>query len=118
MSPRSWRVRAQDILKAIAEIESFTDHASAELFLKDVKAVRAVTACLTVIGEATNHIPKSIKDKYPEIGWDQVRGMRNRIAHEYFSVDDAVIWKTAKERLPVFKTQIQKILDATGDESF
>lgn len=115
MSPRSWRIRVQDILKAISEIEAFTDHGSLEDFLKDVKAVRAATACLTVIGEAANHIPQSIKDKYPEIPWEQIRGMRNRIAHEYFSVDDAVIWKTAKERLPAFKIQIQKILDSLVD---
>lgn len=114
MSPRSWRVRAQDILKAIAEIEEFvSDHQTQESFLKDIKAVRAVTACLTLIGEAANHIPHSVKEKYPEIRWEQIRGMRNRIAHEYFSVDDTVIWKTAKERLPVFKIQLQKILESS-----
>jgi uncharacterized protein with HEPN domain len=77
--------------------------------------VRAATECLTVIGEAANHIPQSIKDKYPEVPWEQIRGMRNRITHEYFSVDDAVIWKTAKERLPGFKVQIQNILDSLVD---
>ena len=115
MSPRSWRIRAQDILQAISEIEIFTDHASIEEFLKDVKSVRAATACLTVIGEAANHIPQSIKDRYPEVPWEQIRGMRTRITHEYFSVDDAVIWKTAKERLPAFKVQIQNILDSLVD---
>lgn len=116
MSPRSWRIRVQDILKAIDEIEDFVlEHKSVESFLRDIKSVRAVTACLTQIGEAANHIPREIKEKYPEVRWEQIRGMRNRIAHEYFSVDDAVIWKTAKERLPVFKAQLQKILNSSHE---
>ena len=116
MSPRSWRIRVQDILKAIGEIEAFlSDHESQDSFLMDLKSLRAVTACLTQIGEAANHIPQEIKEKYPEVRWEQIRGMRNRIAHEYFSVDDAVIWKTAKERLPVFKAQLQKILSSSHE---
>ena len=59
MSPRSWRIRIQDILKAIGEIEAFlSGHESQDSFLKDLKSIRAVTACLTQIGEAANHIPQ------------------------------------------------------------
>lgn len=113
MSPRSWRIRAQDILKAISEIEMFTNHASFDEFSRDVKSVRAATACYSVIGEAVNHIPDAIKKKYPEVPWDQVRGMRNRISHEYFSIDETTLWRTARERLPAFKIQVQKILDSS-----
>lgn len=116
MSPRSWQIRVQDILRAIDEIEEFIlVHETQESFQKDIKTIRAVTACLTVIGEASNHIPLSIKEQYSEVRWEQIRGMQNRIAHEYFSVDDAVIWKTVKERLPVFKIQLKKILDSSPE---
>ncbi len=91
------------------------EHETPESFQEDIKTVRAVTACLTVIGEASNHIPQSIKDLYTEVRWEQIRGMRNRIAHEYFSVDDSVIWKTVKERLPLFKTQLKKILEVASE---
>ena len=117
MSPRSWRIRAQDILNAISEIEVFiSEHKTQESFLIDTKAVRAVTGCLIVIGEAANHLPQGLKEKYSVIRWDQIRGMRNRLTHEYFSVDDSVIWKTAKTRLPIFKVQIQKMLDQDKEQ--
>lgn len=116
MSPRTWRARALDILKAIDEVEQFTDYPSFDAFCADLKAVRASMACFIAIGEATNHIPKSIKEKYPEVPWDQIRGMRNRVTHEYFSVDETVIWRTAKQRLPSFRIVIQKILDIHVDE--
>lgn len=115
MSPRSWRIRAQDILSAISEIEIYTKHSTFEDFSKDKMAIRAATACFSVIGEAVNHIPDAIKKKHPEVPWEQIKGMRNRIAHEYFSVDETVLWRTAKDRLPSFKIQLQKILDSFQD---
>ncbi|MCB0371267.1 MAG: DUF86 domain-containing protein [Bdellovibrionales bacterium] len=112
MSPRSWEIRIQDILKAISEIEDFIGNKDFEEFSKDIKSVRAVTACFLFIGEAVNHIPKSVKENNPEVPWEQIKGMRNRISHEYFSLDELIIWKTAKDRLPSFKLQMLKLLDS------
>ena len=37
--------------------------------------------------------------------------MRNKITHEYFGVDEDILWKTIKEDLPIFKTQILELLE-------
>jgi uncharacterized protein with HEPN domain len=114
--PRSWRVRVQDILKASLEIELFINkYNSYSEFSEDLMAVRAVTACFSVIGEAVSFIPEEVKKKYPEVPWVQIRGMRNRISHEYFSIDETVLWRTAKDRIPALKIQIKKILDTEQD---
>lgn len=36
--------------------------------------------------------------------------MRNKVVHEYFGIDEEILWKTIQEDLPVFKKQIAKLL--------
>ena len=60
----------------------------------------AVVKILEIVGEAARHIPKSLRAKYPTVPWKQVTGMRDRLTHEYFSVDLEVVWRTIHEDLP------------------
>lgn len=75
-------------------------------------AVLATVACIQILGEASNHVPDEIKRKYSEIPWQQIRGMRNRIAHEYFEVDEDILWATCKSDFPKLKPLLTKILDS------
>ena len=71
---------------------------------------------LEIIGEAVKNIPEEIKDKYPQIPWKNIAGMRDILVHAYFKVDTAIVWGVIKERLPELKEQIEKILkDLEGD---
>ena len=47
--------------------------------------------------------------EYPDIPWNEIIGMRNKVIHEYFGIDEEILWKTIKEELPIFKDQIKKI---------
>ena len=73
--------------------------------------IDAVVRNLTIIGGAAKNIPEEIKSKNPEIAWSEAVGMRNKVTHEYFGVDEDILWKTIKEDLPVFKKQILKLLE-------
>jgi uncharacterized protein with HEPN domain len=75
-----------------------------------IKTLNAVVRSIEIIGEAAKHIPKAIKDKAPEIHWKEIVGMRNKIAHEYFGIDNKIVWETAKRYLPKLKKQIDRIL--------
>lgn len=44
---------------------------------------------VTAIDEAVVHIPDEIKNQHPEVQWNRIKGMRNKITHEYFSVDES-----------------------------
>lgn len=46
---------------------------------------------LVVIGEAASHLPEEVTARHPEIEWRQVRGMRNRLVHEYFGADPSIV---------------------------
>ena len=63
-----------------------------------------------IIGEASNHISDETKQKYPTIEWHKIRGMRNFVSHEYYSMKLETIWETAVENIPVLKTQIAQII--------
>ncbi|MFH1617975.1 MAG: DUF86 domain-containing protein [Candidatus Margulisiibacteriota bacterium] len=69
----------------------------------------AVIRRLEIIGEAVKNLPQEVKDKYPDIPWKNIAGMRDILIHEYFGVNLERTWKTLKEDLPIFKEKLTKI---------
>lgn len=78
-------------------------------FQKDRTLVLATLACVQIIGEASNHIPEEVKAKYNSIPWNEIRGMRNRITHEYFEVDESLLWETVQTDFLALKLELKKI---------
>ena len=115
MSPRSWTIRINDMIRSIDEANSILKHNNADEFKKDRAAVLAAVACVFILGEASNHIPESVKQKYSEIPWDQIRGMRNRVVHEYFEVDEDIVWATCKFDFVKLKPLLLKITNTTNE---
>jgi uncharacterized protein with HEPN domain len=107
---REYRDYLDDIFEAIGDVESFIQGMTRREFLLDRKTINAVVRSIEIIGEAARHVPKSLRDKSPDIPWKEMVGMRNKIAHEYFGVDNNIVWKTARYYLPRLKTQLAKII--------
>ena len=110
MSKRKPKLYLEDIKSSIAKIENYIKGLSFEEFTKNTLVLDAVVRNLTIIGEAARNIPEEIKLKNPGIAWTEAINMRNKITHEYFGVDEDILWKTIKEDLPPLKKQISKIL--------
>jgi hypothetical protein len=91
---RDWQNRVKDVLAAIAEIREFTSEITFEEFQGDRKTIGAVLYNLAIIGEAARSIPPGMDALYPEIPWEDIRGMRNIVIHEYFQVNLSIIWQT------------------------
>ena len=72
----------------------------------------AVLHQLYVIGEAAARVSSSLRERYSSIPWSAVRGFRNYIAHEYFSLDLYIVWQTATEDVPKLEGQIAEIIAA------
>ena len=77
---------------------------------KDERTLLAVVRALEVIGEAAKRIPKDFRDRYPGIPWRGMTGMRDKVIHEYFGVDAAVVWRTVREDLPPLRESIAQVL--------
>jgi len=70
----------------------------------------AVMRRLEIIGEAVKHLPDEMKDKYPNIPWKNIAGMRDVLIHEYAGVQIERVWRTAKDDLPPLKQVILKLI--------
>jgi uncharacterized protein with HEPN domain len=77
---------------------------------KDERTLLAVVRALEVIGEAAKRIPVDFRDRYPRIPWRGMTGMRDKVIHEYFGVDAAVVWRTVREDLPSLCYSIARAL--------
>ena len=71
---------------------------------------------MQIIGEAVKNIPSEMKEKYHEIRWRQIAGMRDRLIHGFFSVDFERVWETIKRDLPPLKEGVNKILREVKSE--
>ena len=70
----------------------------------------AVIRAVEVIGEAATNVPDEIRSKHPSLPWRDIRGMRNKLVHQYFGINMEVVWKTILEDLPMIVGEIEKIL--------
>jgi len=118
---RDYRLYIDDLLEAIGKIEKYVEGLSFDEYAQDSKTIDAVVRNFEIIGEATKHIPEEITEKYPDVPWKEMAGMRDKLIHEYFGIKLEVVWETIKKRLPKVKTLIKDVLEKMnkefGDES-
>lgn len=109
--PRDYRDYLEDIHRAILKALEFVEGMAYEDFLVDDKTLFAVVRALEILGEATKRIPNEIRDRAPQIPWRSMAGIRDKLIHDYVSVNVEVVWKTVTEDLPGLLPMIQEILD-------
>jgi hypothetical protein len=95
--------------ESIKKILEFTKGMDFAVFTKDAKTVDAVVRNIEILGEAAKNIPEEIKLSNPGIDWRAIAGTRNVIAHQYFGVDNSMIWEIIEKDLPKIKDIILKI---------
>lgn len=97
------------ILECAEIIEKYIKNVKKDEFLKTIQIQDAIIRRIEIIGEATKNIPKGIKNKYSDIPWKRIAGMRDMLIHDYFGVDLHLTWTVAKKDVPVLKKKILKI---------
>lgn len=111
MPSKDWQNRLRDVLAAITEIREFTNEMTFEEFQDERKTIKAVLYNLAIIGEAVRSIPSEVESSHPEIPWDDVRGMRNIVIHEYFQVNLSIIWQTIQEDLVSLEVSLRQLIN-------
>lgn len=104
------------ILESIIYIEDFSRLISSASSLNDHPLERAgIERMLTIIGEAAKNISPELRNRYPQVPWKEIAGMRDKIMHHYFGVDYEAIYETIRHDIPGLKVLITGILMDLGD---
>ncbi|MBU4561402.1 DUF86 domain-containing protein, partial [bacterium] len=99
----------EHILECIKRIEEYTEGITKDVFFNSTQIQDAIIRRIEIIGEAVKNIPGDIKDKYPDIPWKQIAGMRDILIHEYFGIDIELTWEVAKEEIFELKKKILSV---------
>ena len=117
MTRREFRDFLDDILGAIALIETMTKGMSFEEFSSRNEVFLAVVKLIEVIGEAVKNIPDEVRVSYAQVPWRNMAGMRTKLVHDYWAIDERVIWQVVIKELPrLQETVIQMVKELAEDE--
>lgn len=95
------------ILDAIAGITEYVGQMNHEEFLADNKTQDAVVRKLEIIGEAAKRLSIEFKNKTASVPWRQITGTRDKITHDYMSIDLEFVWTIIKDDLPALKSALK-----------
>ncbi len=103
----------EDMIAAIDKVLRYLGTvADREAFLANEMVIDAMIRNYEIIGEAANKVPAELRNRYPEIPWRQMHGLRNLAVHEYQLVDPSVLWQIAHDHLSDYRAQLQQVLRA------
>jgi len=90
----------QHILESIELIQEYTGNKDMEDFLDDKQLQDSVIRRIEIIGEAVKNLDHEIRERYPDIPWKDIAGMRDIIIYGYFGVEPDIVWRVKENDLP------------------
>ena len=108
---RNIKLYLQDIWESTLAIEEYTQNLAEDEFYSNRQVQDAIIRRLEIIGEAVKNIDDDFRNKYPQIPWKKIAGMRDIITHEYFGVKLERVWDVVRKDLPNIKQQMLFIME-------
>lgn len=107
-----WRDEAYllDMLIAAKDARTFSAGLSWEAFRESSLHQHGIAKALENIGEAARKVSDETRAAHPEIPWEQIVALRNRIAHDYFRLDLVRIWEIVQEDVPALIEMLEPLV--------
>ena len=107
-----WRDEAYllDILIAAKQAMKFSEGLAWEKFKTSSLHQHAIMRVLEIVGEAARKISSETKAAHPEVPWNDMIGMRNKLIHDYFRLDLQKVWDTVQRDIPSLITKIAPLV--------
>jgi len=102
-------VYLKHILDEINFLLKLTENLDYDSFIENELLTRAFSRSFEIIGEAVKNLSSEFRKTHNDIEWKKISGMRDKIIHQYFSVDYELLWDVIKNKLPEIKEKIQSL---------
>ena len=106
----------EDIEEAMVSACRFVEGMDYTGFAEDARTNFAVVRAIEIMGEATKKVPANIQERFPDIPWQDMARMRDKIIHAYFGVRLEVVWDTAKVDIPITLPAVRSCLKTLLNE--
>lgn len=110
MSERSDKQLVLDMLEAIERASRYTKGMTLEAFVKNEMVCDAVMRNIQIIGEAANRTSKQLRESTAHLEWSKIIGMRHRLVHDYFEIEESIVWRVVTDYLPPLAEELKKVL--------
>jgi uncharacterized protein with HEPN domain len=97
------------MLTCINQVQQYCTGLSYDAFAADFMRVEACLYNIQVMGEVVSRLPEDVKKNSPQIPWALIKGMRNRLIHEYFGTDLQLVWNVIDVELPALKAELESM---------
>ena len=115
--PKDPTIAIRDCLAEIAILHEIAARMTLQTFRHDPIVRRAAAYAIQTISEAVRQIPDDWLADFPTQPWGQIKGIGNRIRHEYFRIDDAILWEIITTDTHALKTVMEAMLTRHAGES-
>lgn len=112
MLPPKDLIRLRHMIEAARQLLAFVQGRQQSDLAADLQFSFAVQRAMEILGEAAAQVSQETRQRLPMIPWLDIVGIRNRLIHAYFQVDDKVVWETVTRDLPV----LLQILESAAAE--
>ena len=110
MNPKT-KQQFENILMFAKRVQERMKNISLETFSTDEYLQDAVLFCIGHIGETAKKIPNEEQEKYPQLFWKMMIGLRNRLFHDYYEIDLSKIYEITQEPISQLIKMLESILD-------
>lgn len=99
--------RLAHILTALDEAAGFVQGFTFDAFSADARTLNARICSIEVIGEAARHVTDATKQQHIQVPWQKMVSLRNFVIHQYFDVDNNVLWEVLTVFLPAIRSDLE-----------
>jgi uncharacterized protein with HEPN domain len=104
------------IANSFRKLLEYAEEMTLAEFLSDSKTQDACVRQLEIAGEATKRLSKSVRERFTEIPWKDIAGMRDRLIHQYIDVDLMIVWMVITENATPLLISVETIIETLESE--
>lgn len=113
--PRDDEIRLRHMVDAAREAVSFARGRVRGDLETDRQLVLSLVKDVEIVGEAASQVTESTRAQAPDIPWQEIVAMRNRLVHAYFSIDLDIVWQTVQQDLPALISLLERVVPPEPD---